>query len=224
MAAAIGLAVFLIWWFTGADARRQARDAAAEPPAAATKPSVEALVEAALPRGGTLTGSTGTPELAVERLTGATLVRVNRGTDRIEPWLAESWTASPDNLTYVVKLRPGPASSDGTPLTAELAIQLLAGAQAAGKPLALRAVDPLTIEIRFPEAFAPGLRVLDKYPLPGFGPFVEKGKGTFARNRATGTRQRTDPRFLIWMKSSSCRDAPDRTSTSRRFARKTTRG
>ena len=62
----------------------------------------------------------------------------------------------------MVKLRPGPASSDGTPLTAELAIQLLAGAQAAGKPLGLRAVDPLTIEIRFPEAFAPGLRVLDQ--------------------------------------------------------------
>ena len=182
VAALIGLAVFLIWWFTGGSAGRPSADTTSDQPPASAKPSTEALLEAALPRGGTLTGSTVTPERAVERLTSATLVRVNRGTDRVEPWLAESWTASPDNLIYTVKLRPGLTSSDGVPLTAERAVQSLAGVQAAGKPVALRAVDPATIEVRFPEPFAPALRVLDWHPLPGYGPFVEKGKGTFARN------------------------------------------
>ncbi len=146
------------------------------------KPSAEALVEAGLPRGGTLTGSTGTAALSAERLTGATLVRVNRGTDGVEPWLAESWTASPDNLTYTLKLRQGVVSSDGTPLTSELALAALAAVKAAGHPLALRAVDPLTLEIKFLQPFAPGLRVLDRVPLAGFGPFVEKGNGAFVRN------------------------------------------
>jgi peptide/nickel transport system substrate-binding protein len=180
-AAVIGASVFLIWWFTAGSGRRQAANDGGEPPAAA-KPSKEAIIEASLPRGGTLTGSTNAPGLAAEHLTGAPLVRVNRGTDRVEPWLAESWTASPDNLIYTVRLRPDLSSSAGNALTAEQAVQSLAGVQAAGKPVVLRAIDSLTVEVKFSEPFGPGLRVLDRYPLPGFGPFVEKGKGTFARN------------------------------------------
>ncbi len=53
--------------------------------------------------------------LATERLTGAPLVRVNRSTDELEPWLAESWIPSADNLIYTVKLRPGLTSADGVP-------------------------------------------------------------------------------------------------------------
>jgi peptide/nickel transport system substrate-binding protein len=181
VAALIGAAVFLIWWLPVRSTRQQAAgtEATSPPP---SKPSVEAVVEARLPHGGSLTGSTGTLELAVERLTGATLVRVNRGTDRIEPWLAESWTTSPENLIYTVKLRQGLTSAGGAPLTADLAVQSLAAVQAAGQPLAIRAVDAVTIEIRFPQPFAPGLRVLDRYPISGFGPFVEEAKGVFARN------------------------------------------
>jgi peptide/nickel transport system substrate-binding protein len=66
-----------------------------------------------------------------------------------------------------------------------------------GKPLSVRAIDPLTIEVKFPEPFAPGLRVFDRHPIRarheapervGLGPFVEqaeKGKRlalTFVRN------------------------------------------
>ena len=65
------------------------------------------MLEATLPRGGTLTGSTGSPELALQALTAAPLVRVNSGTDRLEPWLAESWTTSHDNLIYTLRLRAG---------------------------------------------------------------------------------------------------------------------
>ncbi len=178
----MGLGVFLIWWLTGAQARRRASELPREQPAQIAQPEKEPVLETTLPRGGTLTGSTGSPERALRALTAAPLVRVNSGTDRLEPWLAESWTTSNDNLIYMLRLREGVTSSDGVALTAERAAQLLAGAEAAGKPLAVRAVDTRSLEIRFPEPFAPGLRVLHRHPLPGFGPFVEKGKGTFVRN------------------------------------------
>jgi oligopeptide transport system substrate-binding protein len=36
----------------------------------------------------------------------------------LEPWMAQSWEASPDGLTYTFHLRSGMTWSDGTPLTA----------------------------------------------------------------------------------------------------------
>ena len=50
-------------------------------------------------------------------LTQARLVRVNRATDELEPWLAEGWTSSPDGLTHTITLRSGIQFSDGVPLT-----------------------------------------------------------------------------------------------------------
>ena len=185
IAAIIGVAIFLIWWITSdvrrlrhrCAARRTRRRAGPQAP-----PSKEAIIEAALPRGGSLTGSTDAMELAVERLTGATLVRVNRSTDELEPWLAESWTAAPGNLIYTVKLRPGLTSADGTALTAADAATI-AGVDRPprGSPSRVRAIDPLTLEIRFASPFAPGLRVLDQHPIAGFGPFVGEGR-SFSRN------------------------------------------
>ena len=52
-------------------------------------------------------------------LTQATLVRIDRETDQVEPWLAESWTRSEDGLTYEVQLHPGAAFCDGRPVTAD---------------------------------------------------------------------------------------------------------
>ena len=49
----------------------------------------------------------------VSELTQARLVRINKSTWDVEPWLAESWTESADHLTYTLKLRGGVAFSDG---------------------------------------------------------------------------------------------------------------
>ena len=114
----------------------------------------------------------------VTLLTHAPLVRINRTTDQLEPWLAESWTTSPDGLTYTLKLREGVTFSDGEPLTsADVLFSFRAvydpvvksGLQPTflvkGKPLAVRAPDPHTVVIGFPEPFAPGLRLLDMLPI-----------------------------------------------------------
>ena len=181
IAAIIGATVFAIWWLTS-DTRLRQSTAAAENPGA-TKPAIEEILEARLPRGGSLTGSTDDIALAVERLTGAPLVRVNRSTDQVEPWLAESWTASPDNLIYTVTLRPGLVTSDGVNFNAPDAAKALTTITALGKPVTVRAIDPRTLEIRFATPFAPALRVFDQYPITGLGPFVEevsKGRGTEA--------------------------------------------
>jgi peptide/nickel transport system substrate-binding protein len=37
---------------------------------------------------------------------------------KILPWIAKSWTVSPDNLSYTFEIRPGVTFSDGTPLDA----------------------------------------------------------------------------------------------------------
>ena len=50
-------------------------------------------------------------------LTQARLVRVNRATFELEPWLAERWDSSPDGLTHTLHLRTGVTWSDGTPFT-----------------------------------------------------------------------------------------------------------
>ncbi|HKY20873.1 MAG TPA: ABC transporter substrate-binding protein [Vicinamibacterales bacterium] len=194
MAAVIGLAVFTIWWMT-APKGPATRAEAPVPPTSALVPSNSgppgsAPVEAGLPRGGALAGSTDAPDEALARLTHATLVRINRSTDRVEPCLAESWTVSADNLVYIFKLRPGIRWSDGTPLTADDLVTSLAAVQVSGTPLAARVLDPQTIEVTFAAPFAPGLRILDGHPiLPrhkpvdtvGLGPFVapavKKGPG-----------------------------------------------
>src|SRR5258706_5863552 len=50
-------------------------------------------------------------------LTQGRLVRVNRTTFDLEPWLAEKWDAAPDGRTFTLHLRPGVTWSDGTPFT-----------------------------------------------------------------------------------------------------------
>src|SRR5215472_6489438 len=86
---------------------------------------------AATARGGELTASIRTEPRNFARLGAresttelvalllhASLIRINRVTDDVEPWLAESWTRSPDGREYTLKLRPGVTFSDGHPMTA----------------------------------------------------------------------------------------------------------
>jgi peptide/nickel transport system substrate-binding protein len=111
-------------------------------------------------------------------LTQATLVHVNRVTDTLEPWLAESWTESPDHLTYTFKLRPGVTFSDGVTFTAADVLfsyralydpkvkSVLAGdTLIGGKPFQVEAPDPATVILRLPAPFAPGLRLIDGIPI-----------------------------------------------------------
>jgi peptide/nickel transport system substrate-binding protein len=128
-------------------------------------------------------------------LTQAKLVRLNRVTQDLEPWLAESWTRSSDGTTYSLRLRPNVTFSDGHPFTADdvlfsfeavydqkvgsvLADALLVG----GQPLKVAVTDPLSVTVTFPEPFAPGLRLLDILPILPRHKLEKAHKGgTFAR-------------------------------------------
>lgn len=114
----------------------------------------------------------------VTHLTQAKLVRVNRATQDLEPWLADRWVRSADGREYTITLRDGLVFSDGRPLTADdvlfsfraaydrsagsvMADSLLAG----GEPLQVSAADARTIVITFVKPFGPGLRLLDNLPI-----------------------------------------------------------
>ena len=116
--------------------------------------------------------------MVVTLLTQAPLVRVNRATDELEPWLAESWTTAPDGSTYTITLRPGIQFSDGRPFTsadvlfsfrlvydANVGSTLGQAMTVGGKPFEVSAPDERTVVVRLPERFAPGLRVLDQLPM-----------------------------------------------------------
>ena len=108
------------------------------------------------------------------RLTYGQLVRINRATWDIEPWLAESWTSSPDGLRYTLKLRRDVTFSDGHLFTAEDVVFSFAAVydektasrisetlRVGGKPLRVEASDAQTVVVTFPSPFGPGLRILD---------------------------------------------------------------
>jgi peptide/nickel transport system substrate-binding protein len=134
-------------------------------------------------------------------LTQAPLIRVNRTTDQLEPWLAESWKASADGLTYTIQLRKGVTFSDGTPLSSADVVfsfralndprvnaVLAPAAQVSGKPLRVSALDATTVLIRFPTPFAPGLRLIDTVPiLPRHKLEAALDAGEFAQAWKVGT-------------------------------------
>lgn len=118
------------------------------------------------------------PADVLSLITHARLVRVNRATDELEPALAESWTQSDDGLTFTLKLREGVRFSDGAPFTSadvlftarvlydpQVASGLADAISVSKKPLAFEAPDGRTVIVRLPEAFTPGLRLLDSMPI-----------------------------------------------------------
>jgi peptide/nickel transport system substrate-binding protein len=128
------------------------------------------------------------------QLVHAKLIRVNRATDQLEPWLAETWNQSDDGLTYTLKLRKNVQFSDGTPFTAadvlfsfraayddRVKSAVRGSTQINGQPLEVSAPDDTTIAIKFPQPFAPGLRVLENLPiLPRHKLQAAFDAGTFA--------------------------------------------
>lgn len=116
---------------------------------------------------------------------------------KLVPGLAESWTVSPDNKVYTIKLRPGLTFSDGSPLTAEdvaftltvlldpkydgdtdITLANIAGgtdykAGKADSVSGLKVIDPLTLQVTTTQ---PGATTLAKIG----GPVLSKawyGKG-----------------------------------------------
>ena len=114
----------------------------------------------------------------VSILTHAKLVRVNKATQTVEPWLADSWSASEDGRAFTLKLHPGVTFSDGQPLTADDVVfsfqavydlgpegPLGDSLQVQGRKLEVTAIDASTVSIVFPATFAPGVRILDNLPI-----------------------------------------------------------
>jgi peptide/nickel transport system substrate-binding protein len=142
-------------------------------------------------RGGSVVASTRTDprsfnrivhaQLATEMfsmLTQGRLVRINRETQELEPWLAERWETAPDGRTFTLTLRDGLKWSDGTPFTSAdvlftFAALYSAGSQSAltsalspgGKPLVVSAPTPRTVVVTFAEVSALGMRLLDNLPM-----------------------------------------------------------
>lgn len=154
----------------------------AEPP-----PSVQARPA----RGGALVASTRSDPRSFNRLvqsqigteifaqlTQGRLVRINRATWELEPWLAERWTASPDGRSYTLTLRDGLTWSDGTPFTSADVVftfealydprspsMLVSAMTVGGKPVTVTAPDARTVVVAYAEPFGPGIRILDLVPI-----------------------------------------------------------
>ncbi len=106
------------------------------------------------------------------------LVRVNRATFELEPWLAERWETGADGRTYTLHLRPGVTWSDGTPFTsADVVFSFQAVLDPAsesgmrdnltigGEPIRASAPDATTVVLEYPAPSGPGLRLLDILPI-----------------------------------------------------------
>jgi peptide/nickel transport system substrate-binding protein len=141
----------------------------------------------------------------VTLLSHARLVRINRATWELEPWLAESWDRSPEGLRYTVHLRKNVTFADGHPFTADDVVFSLKAAydkasiigdslQVNGRNLSIEAADPSTVVVTFPEPFGPGLRMFDTLPiLPKhkLEPLLAAGRFAEAWNLATPPDQIT---------------------------------
>jgi len=195
--AAVGAAA-AIAWFVARPASR------ATPPAISDRPAAGGELVASL-RSEPATYNRYVDDKAaggvLAMLTQAPLVRVNRTTDELEPWLAESWKASDDGLIYTIQLRKDVAFSDGAPLTSadvvfsfralydpQLNAALASSTRVLGQPLQVSAPDATTVVIRFPTAFAPGLRLIDTVPiLPRHKLKAAFDAGEFAKAWGVGT-------------------------------------
>jgi len=142
-------------------------------------------------RGGQLVASTRTEPRSFNRLVAGDqtsdmlsllmqgrLVRVNRATFELEPWLAERWESSADGRTHTVHLRQGVTWSDGTPFTSA---DVLFSVQAAydpkvqsvvasslmvgGRPIRAAAPDAATVVFTYAAPSGPGVRLLDMLPI-----------------------------------------------------------
>jgi peptide/nickel transport system substrate-binding protein len=115
---------------------------------------------------------------ALSMLMQGRLVRINRVTFELEPWLAEKWESSSDGRTHTLHLRQGVVWSDGTPFTSADVLfsfralydpavkSVLASSLTVGdRPMQVSAPDPATVVVTYAAASGPGLRLLDMLPI-----------------------------------------------------------
>lgn len=120
----------------------------------------------------------GVPVDLYTNLTNSKLISVNRVTQELQPGVAESWTVSPDNKTFTLKLRDGVTWSDGTPFTSadvlftfqaiyDKKVQsiLASSLMIDGQPIAVSAPDAKTVVLTLPHTFGPGIALLDNFHL-----------------------------------------------------------
>ena len=104
----------------------------------------------------------------------ADLIHINRQTQKTEPALARSWTASKDGKVFTVKLRRGLKFSDGAPFDADdvtFSFKVYLDQQVhsphrdlllfGDQPLKVRKLDKYTVRFTFPQPYAPAERVFD---------------------------------------------------------------
>jgi peptide/nickel transport system substrate-binding protein len=108
----------------------------------------------------------------------ADLIHINRASQRTEPDLAQSWTASRDGKTYTLHLRRGVRFSDGQPFTADDVVfsfrvyldkqidspqrdLLIIG----GKPISVEKIDRYTVRFLLPQPYAAAERLFDGFPI-----------------------------------------------------------
>jgi peptide/nickel transport system substrate-binding protein len=134
-------------------------------------------------------------------LTQGPLVRFNRATLQLEPWLAEKWQSSSDGLTHTLHLRRGAAWSDGTPFTSadvlftfqamydpNVKSPVASGVMPGGKPIQARAPDAQTVVLTYAQPSGSGLGLLDMFPImPRHKLEAALEAGTFAKAWNTGT-------------------------------------
>jgi peptide/nickel transport system substrate-binding protein len=141
------------------------------------------------------------PTEVVAMLTQGRLVRINRSTFDLEPWLAERWESSDDGRVHTLHLRPGVVWSDGTAFTSGdvlfslkavydpraksvLASSLMVGDQ----PIAGTAPDAATVVLTYAAPSGLGVRLLDQLPiLPRHKLESALSAATFAQAWSTAT-------------------------------------
>jgi peptide/nickel transport system substrate-binding protein len=137
----------------------------------------------------------GFPTQLVSLLTQARLIRINRVTDVVEPWLASEWTTSADGRSVALTLRPDVTWSDGAPFDADdVAFSFRAAYDEAngsvmaatltigGGAIVTTVIDPHHVKLTFPAPFAPGVRVLDALPIyPRHALEASLADGTFSK-------------------------------------------
>jgi peptide/nickel transport system substrate-binding protein len=123
-----------------------------------------------------------------------------------QPSLAESWTVSPDGLTYTFKLRHNVKWHDGKPFTAddvvftfsEYLIDVHPRSKAVFQRTKIVKVDDYTVQFVLTEPFAPLLRSFDTIGAPILPAHLYKGTD-FRKNPANANPVGTGPfRFKEW--------------------------